>query len=104
MIGYVCPNIVMKALRQLCRTPLYISAKIFIKLNQEDQIEFENASKNIDFEQKIIENDIKEKNSNKFKEMLEKDNTNTLIHNLLDAKQIINDNNKSLTIAPSEGF
>jgi hypothetical protein len=36
--------------------------------------------------------------------MLEKDNTNTLIHNLLDAKQIINDNNKSLTIAPSEGF
>jgi hypothetical protein len=36
--------------------------------------------------------------------MLEKDNTNTLIHNLLYAKQIINDNNKSLTIAPSEGF
>jgi hypothetical protein len=32
MIGYVCPNIVMKALWQLCRTPLYISA-IFIKSN-----------------------------------------------------------------------
>jgi hypothetical protein len=51
-----------------------------------------------------VENDVNEENSNKFEEMLEKDNTNTLIHNLLDAKQIANDNNKSLTITPSEGF
>jgi hypothetical protein len=40
----------------------------------------------------------------KFKEILEKNNTNTLIHNLLDVEQFVNDNNKSLTITPSEGF
>ncbi len=49
MIGYVHPNIVMKALQQLCQTPLYISVEISRKPNWEDLIEFANASKNIDF-------------------------------------------------------
>ncbi len=48
----------MKALRQLCQSP--ISAKNFIKLNWKNLIEFTNASKNNDFEYKIIENDINE--------------------------------------------
>jgi hypothetical protein len=54
MIGYVHFNIVMKTLQQLCETPLYISAKVSIKPNWEDIIEFANASKNIDFEQKKL--------------------------------------------------
>jgi hypothetical protein len=83
---------------------LYISAKISIKPNWEDLTKFANTSKNIDFEQNIIENDINEENSDKFEKMLEEKNTNTLLHNLLDVEQIVDNNNKSLTIAPSEVF
>jgi hypothetical protein len=36
--------------------------------------------------------------------MLGEDNTNTLIHNLLDVEHIVDDNNTSLTIVASEGF
>jgi hypothetical protein len=63
---------------------LYISAKISIKPNWEDLIEFANVSKNIDFEQKNIENDVNKKNYDKFEKILEEDNTNTFIHNFLD--------------------
>ncbi len=104
MIGYVRPNIVIKVILQLCQTPLYISAKISIRSNQEDLIEFANPSKNIDFEQNIIENDVNEENFDKFEVMLEEDNTNTLIHNLLDVEHIVDDNNNSLTIVATKGF
>jgi len=50
MTSYVHLNIVMKALQQLCETPLYISGKFSIKPNWEDFTKFANASKNIDFE------------------------------------------------------
>ncbi len=50
MIGYVRLNIVIKVVLQLCQSPLYISAKISIRSNWEDLMEFANASKNIDFE------------------------------------------------------
>ncbi len=63
---------------------MYISAKISIKPNWEDLIEFANVSKNIDFEQKNIENDVNKKNYDKFEKILEEDNTNTFIHNFLD--------------------
>jgi hypothetical protein len=95
----------MKALRQLCQTPLYISEKISLKWNWENLPKFANTSKNIDFEHKIIENDdnhfIFFEN---FEEMLEKYNTKTLIYNLLDVEYIISKNNISLTITPSEAF
>jgi hypothetical protein len=76
MTNYVHSNIIMKALRQLCQTPLYISEKISLKWNWEDLPKFANTSKNIDFEHKIIEND----NNDfiffeKFEEMLEKYST-----------------------------
>ncbi len=60
MTSYVRSNIIMKALWQLCQTPLYISEKIFIKWNWEDLPKFANTNKNIDFEHKIIENDVNE--------------------------------------------
>jgi len=47
MIGYVHPNILIKVVLQLCQTPLYISAKISIRSNWEDLIEFANASKTL---------------------------------------------------------
>ncbi len=74
----------MKTLQQLCQTPLYISAKVSIKSNWEDLIEFANVSKTIDFEQKNIENDVNQKIYDKFEKILEEDNTNTFIHNFLD--------------------
>jgi hypothetical protein len=58
MICYVRFNIVMKALQQFCQSP--ISAKNFIKPNWKNLTKFANASKNNDFEYKIIENDINE--------------------------------------------
>jgi hypothetical protein len=84
MIVYVHFNIVMKTLQQFCQTPLYISAKVLIKPNWEDLIEFANVSKNIDFEPKNIENDVNQKNYDKFEKILKEDNTNTFIHNFLD--------------------
>ncbi len=45
---------------------MYICAKISIKPNWIDLAKFANASKNIDLEQKIIENDVNEKNSKKY--------------------------------------
>jgi hypothetical protein len=33
MLGYIRPNIVMKALQELCETPLYIDANVSIKPN-----------------------------------------------------------------------
>ncbi len=53
---------------------MYISAKVSIKSNWEDFIEFANASKNIDFEQKNIENDVNEFFLDKFEKILEEDN------------------------------
>ncbi len=40
----------------------------------------------------------------KLKKILEEDNTNTFIHNFLDVEHIVDNNNKSLTITPNEGF
>jgi hypothetical protein len=74
----------------MCKNPNWI-----------DLEEFTNASKNIDLEQKYYWKWCQWK---KFKEILQEDNTNILIHNLLDVEQFVNDNNKSLTITPSEGF
>ncbi len=47
MIGYVHPNILIKVVLQLCQTPLNISAKISIRSNWEDLIEFANACKTL---------------------------------------------------------
>ncbi len=83
--------------------PLVHKCKNLYKIKLKDLIEFANASTHIDFEQNIIENDVNEKNSNKFEKMLEEDNINALMHNLLDVEHIVNDNKKSLTIVTSEG-
>jgi hypothetical protein len=48
----------MKALQQLCQSPL--SAIFFIKSNWNFLTKFANASKNNDFEYNIIGNDINE--------------------------------------------
>ncbi len=54
---------------------MYISEKISIKWNWEDFPKFANTSKKIDFEHKMIENDVNEFVFDKFEEMLEKYNT-----------------------------
>ncbi len=47
MIGYVHPNIFIKVILQLCQTPLNTSAKISIRSNWEDLIEFANVGKTL---------------------------------------------------------
>ncbi len=75
MRSYVRSNIIMEALWQLCQIPLYISEKLSLKRNWEDLPKFANTSKNIDFEHKMIENDINEFFFEKFEKMLENYNT-----------------------------
>jgi hypothetical protein len=49
MSGYVCPNMVMKALEELCQIPLYKIAKISIRWNWQDLMELANVSESVDF-------------------------------------------------------
>jgi hypothetical protein len=49
MLGYMCPNIVMKTLQKLCETPLYIDANVSIKSNWQGLVELANASENTQY-------------------------------------------------------
>jgi hypothetical protein len=44
--SYICPNIVMKSLQELCENPLYINANVSIKPNWQGLIELANESEN----------------------------------------------------------
>jgi hypothetical protein len=44
MLGYICPNIIIKALQELCETPLYIDANVSVKPNWQVLVELTNAS------------------------------------------------------------
>jgi uncharacterized protein YdhG (YjbR/CyaY superfamily) len=47
MSGYVHPNIVIKALQELCQTLLYKSAKFSIRPNWQDLVELTNINETI---------------------------------------------------------
>jgi hypothetical protein len=49
MLGYICPNIVMKALQKLCETPLYIDTNVSIKSNWQVLVELANAIENTQY-------------------------------------------------------
>jgi hypothetical protein len=44
MSSYICPNIIIKALQELCETPLYIDANVSVKPNWQVLVELTNAN------------------------------------------------------------
>jgi len=65
--GYVCSNIMMKALQELCQTPLYKSAKTSIRPNLQDLVELVNTNKTIGLGGKKIDANLETKKLDTFK-------------------------------------
>ncbi len=53
---------------------------------------------------KKIDENFEIKNLNTFEEVVDEDWTNTLVQNILNLEHVINNNDKSITIIPREGF
>lgn len=43
MSGYVCPNIVMKVLQEICKTLLYVDTNVSIRWDRHNLVDFANA-------------------------------------------------------------
>jgi hypothetical protein len=101
MSGFVRPNIVMKALFDLCKTPLYENANISIKEDWKDVMDSLINDDNI--LNKKDETTLNEPISfDGFEEVKDIEGTDTLIQNILEPENIIDDD--SIDIAPSEIF
>jgi hypothetical protein len=101
MSGFVRPNIVMKALFDLCKTPLYENANISIKEDWKDVMDSLINDDNI--LNKKDETTLNEPVSfDGFEEVKDIEGTDTLIQNILEPENIIDDD--SIAIAPGENF
>jgi hypothetical protein len=98
MSSYVQPNIGMKTLREIYKMPLYVATNIAIKPNWQSSTKFANASGNNDLENDNFEQTSHFHNSKKFEEIIEENCGKTLVQNILNPKQIIDDDLKKLTI------
>ncbi len=49
MSSYVCPNIVIKALQQIYKIPLYIDAKVLIKPTSQGLTELTNVANEMNY-------------------------------------------------------
>jgi hypothetical protein len=102
MSRFVHPNVVMKALYTLCNTPLYKDIKVSTKQDWKDVMDFlVNDIPNLD---KKIENDLDESNLlDGFEEIVDDESTDTLVQNILEPKNIVDDDD-SIAIVPGENF
>jgi hypothetical protein len=102
MSGFVRPNIVMKALNDLCKTPLYKDANVYIKQDWKDIMDSSmnevptSNNKNEHISEGLISSDG-------FEEIHDDQGTDTLIQNILEPEQIFDDDD-SIAIAPGENF
>ncbi len=104
MSSYVQPNIVMKALRKIYKMPLYVATNNAIKPNLQSLTKLANASGNNDLGNDNFEQTSHLHNSNKFEKIIEENCGKTLVQNILNPKQIIDDDLRILTVASREGF
>ncbi len=72
MFGYIRPNIVIKALWEVYKTLLYIVANVLIKPNWQSLTKLVNENANNDYENDNVGQIFFLHNSNKFKEIIEK--------------------------------
>ncbi len=104
MFGYVWLNIVIKPLRKIYKTPLYVSINVAIKPNWQSLTKLANASGNNDYENDNFGQTFDFYNSHKLEEIIEENSRETLVQNILNPKQIIDDDLKTLAIVPWKGF
>jgi hypothetical protein len=71
MLGYFHPNVVIKALQQIYKTPLYIDAKVSIKPNWQGLIELVNVVNENELQKHELEQDFDIDNLNTLKVVLE---------------------------------
>lgn len=103
MLGYVHPNIVIKTLQQIHEPPLYVNAKVYIKPNWKGLVKLANATKATESFLKL-ENEFNVKNLDIFEEIAENNWGNTMIQNLLNPNQIIDDKSQPIIISFGENF
>jgi hypothetical protein len=58
MLGYVYPNVVIKTLQQIYKTPLYIDAKVLIKPNWQGLTELANVVNENELQKHELEQDL----------------------------------------------
>jgi hypothetical protein len=75
MSGYVRPNIVIKALQELCQTLLYKSAKFSIRPNWQDLLELINTNETTKIEEYIIDANFKIEKLDTFEKIFDEDYT-----------------------------
>ncbi len=94
MWKYVHPNVVMKPLHELCKTPLYANAHVSIRRDWEDITSLANVNENDGLDELSFVNLSSSINKDKFEEVLNEDPTNPLVQNILNVEQITFDNNE----------
>jgi hypothetical protein len=95
MLGYVRPNIMIKMLHDLCK----ILVNVSIRQNWQNFINLANSSKSNQWEHDSFDLFPIENATYEFEQILEKDPThNILMQNIFIPKQIIDDDNQSITI------
>jgi hypothetical protein len=85
----------IKALQELCQTPLYKSAKISIRPNLQDLVGLDET---IGSGGEKFDANLQTKKLDTFKEVVKMKIAYTLLENILSLEHIIDDNDKSITI------
>ncbi len=73
-------------------------------LNWQDLVELANTNETIKLKEHTIDANLEVKKPNMFEEIVDEDYTNTLVQNILSLEHVIDNNDKSITITPIEGF
>jgi len=94
----------MKALHELCETPLHVNAHALIKRDWEDITSLANVNENDGLNEVSFDNLFSSIHKDKFEKVLNEDPTNPLMQNILNVEQITFDNNELIVITLGEAF
>lgn len=67
-------------------------------------MELANVSESVDLKKNVIVKSIQIMNLDTFEEICDEDSIDTLMQNILNVEQVVDGNDKSITIAHGEGF
>jgi len=78
-----------------------VEAKVSIKQNWQDVVELATTNENDNFDEF---NELEIKSSNQFEKLYDEDYASTLVENIINVEHIIDNDETSLTIAPTKCF
>jgi hypothetical protein len=104
MSSYVQPNIIIKELYQLSKTPLYVNANVLVRHNWKMLINLANVCQNGKVEIDLFDEALNTLNVNNFEEIIDENHVDILVQNILIVEHVVDDNDKYVTIAQGEGF